>query len=128
MTSGCPLINCNIVDRCLRTHDCMGVAAAGGPSDAQHTPGPWANNTADETLVRGADGDDVATTFFGEDDYNDNYVRRAADARLIAASPDLLAALKKMHAAFNSPKPIAKKKGDALEAMCCAAIAKAEGR
>lgn len=40
---------------------------------------------------------------------------------------DLLAALKRMHTAFNSKIPIPAKEGTALEAMCRAAITKAEG-
>lgn len=37
----------------------------------------------DETLIKDAAGDDVATTFFGATDYRDQYEKRSADAEMI---------------------------------------------
>ena len=47
----------------------------------KHTPGPWIPNNDSPPMVRDAIGNNIADT------YNDS------DARLIAAAPDLLAAL-----------------------------------
>lgn len=63
-------------------------------SAAKHTRGPWRVSFTDETLVLAADQVLVATTLQDEDDYANNCDRRAADARLIAAAPDLLEAAK----------------------------------
>jgi hypothetical protein len=52
-------------------------------SDSKHTPGPWHWNPRDPYGVV-ADGDELCR------------VREPADARLIAAAPDLLAAAKAM--------------------------------
>jgi hypothetical protein len=60
----------------------------------KHTPGPWNTNSPDETLVLGPDRQVVATTLQDEEDYQQNYDRRAADAILISAAPELLEALK----------------------------------
>lgn len=47
------------------------------------TPRPWNLKSPDETLIRGPEGQDVATTFQGEEDYEINYATRAGDAELI---------------------------------------------
>ena len=53
---------------------------------ATHTPGPWVLAEATKTIpIRGANGKTVASVRYGETDLY--------DARLIAAAPDLLAAL-----------------------------------
>ncbi len=98
-------------------------------SDERHTPGPWPwKYTGDgkrivigEGLVEGPGGYEVAEV------YSDDCPAEVAEAnaRLIAAAPDLLEALQRMHQAFNAKAPIPKQEGDALEAMCRAAIAKA---
>lgn len=61
----------------------------------QHTPGPWRvfgataeNGTSNEIH---ADGEFIARVFM-----NGNTLKREANARLIAAAPDLLAALEKL--------------------------------
>ena len=64
---------------------------------AQHTPGPWVVGPVDDTVVThlGADGRryEVAAV---EGDYNDpdQWPVMEANARLIAAAPDLLEAAK----------------------------------
>jgi hypothetical protein len=97
-------------------------------TETKHTKGPW---TADR---RGAQGvanytvigtpanfhTEIARVYHG-----DRFANGEANARLIAASPDLLEALRAMHAAFNAKRPIPKEEGDALEAMCRAALSKA---
>ncbi len=48
-----------------------------------HTPLPWNTNSPDETLILGPERQNVASTFQDEDDYQENYDTRAADADLI---------------------------------------------
>lgn len=55
------------------------------------TPGPWV--AVNETLVRGPHGESVATTKWSNYPHDVNY---AANARLIAAAPELLEACKTM--------------------------------
>ena len=55
-----------------------------------HTPGPWRVDATRQTAVRGFDGRHVATLEAGSQPTRD------ADARLIAAAPDLLAALRRV--------------------------------
>lgn len=63
-----------------------------------HTPGPW--EVADESLgpyawaVESVRGDDVA---LGPINSGDTHAEEVANAHLIAAAPDLLAALEKAH-------------------------------
>ncbi len=71
---------------------------------AGHTPGPWEAYIADRELVQPGDdfsvvtrtGDDLASVHIG--DNLSVYDEAAANARLIAAAPDLLAALKTLAA------------------------------
>jgi hypothetical protein len=95
---------------------------------AQHTPGPWHVDLYDAAGVDGVDGCRVAITGFGEDDTDQ------ANARLIAAAPDMLAALEdaptmsKYHGqrGFEADRFIADYEAWRVKAR--AAIAKAEGR
>ena len=68
---------------------------------AQHTPGPWHVDLYDATGVDDVDGYRIAITGFGEDDTDQ------ANARLIAAAPDMLAALRELvrKADFGEPVP-----------------------
>jgi hypothetical protein len=65
--------------------------------NAKHTPGPWA---VEGRLVGGCDRVRVADCLVPE---RDTYVN-AANARLIASAPDLLAALRGMVDAVNVPE------------------------
>jgi hypothetical protein len=68
---------------------------------AQHTPGPWTvfdSETDGQTYgINGADG--RAVVFYGATKYDG--IRSRADARLIAAAPDLLAALRDIVSALG---------------------------
>jgi hypothetical protein len=86
-----------------------------------HTPGPWYANQ-DCIEIDGPEGPrDVTLAVVLQAD------NAAADARLIAAAPELLAALKELVAyddGSNEPEDY----GYELLQRCKAAIAKAEGR
>ena len=98
---------------------------------AQHTPGPWRVSLTDDTVVVDATGHEVAAI---DGDYNDpdTWPLMEANARVIAAAPDLLSALRCAKAlldninefgACNSPEIY-----DAADTAVRAAIAKAEGQ
>ena len=92
---------------------------------AQHTPGPWRLHPTDDTAVIAMDGTGVAgmTGYYNDPDI---WPVMEANARLIAAAPDMLAALRELvrKADFGEPVP------DWLNAWdeARAAIAKAERR
>jgi hypothetical protein len=81
----------------------------------QHTPGPW--TIADKTDIRDGDGliARVATAWAGNGIIN-------ANARLIAAAPELLEALEKMLGDFSTYGAL-----EVEAAKARAAIAKARG-
>ena len=65
---------------------------------AEATPGPWKTHLVDDTTIIATDGTDVATTCDSanverSDAYNVESERMEADARLIALTPQLAAAL-----------------------------------
>ena len=60
---------------------------------AQHTPGPWI--AVNETLVRGPHGEAICATKWTAYPSDPNF---ASNARLIAAAPELLAALEDLFA------------------------------
>lgn len=108
-------------------------------AEAKYTPGPWVRDTsqgADWGWIRDAEGHMVAVCGIPEGE--DSLANRRngtdpteANANLIAAAPDLLAALKTMHALMaNGCGELARlpytwrEEFEAAEA----AIAKAEGR
>ena len=105
---------------------------------AKHTPGPWefaewnagVNNTPGFGLIAKCGGPDVTihTRTLDGNGYVDCTERAMANARLIAAAPDLLAALQTLNLVVGLT-PIAGNKGALQEAcdMARAAIAKAEG-
>lgn len=108
-------------------------------SEARHTPGPWRLETESRDAQRGSDllvtdaegGYSIAdcdTAFPGSGGMHpDEYARAQANARLIAAAPDLLEALRSLvtHIDRMNAKGIATATGDAQLAECRAAIAKA---
>lgn len=84
---------------------------------AEHTPGPWLAETPSckGSWVKGSGGKWTALAC-GESDEN-----AGANARLIAAAPDMLAALKAFLAAADFED------GEGAKALAADAIAKAEG-
>jgi len=60
---------------------------------AQHTPGPWRLHPVNDTAVIAMDGTGVAG-MAGDYDDTDTWPIMEANARLIAAAPDMLAACK----------------------------------
>lgn len=92
-------------------------------SAGTHTPGPWRVGPVDDTIVTDAAGKEVAAI---DGDYNspDEWPRMEANARLIAAAPELLGALKvilEVHEAVGAGMSYSGH-------MARAAIAKAEAR
>lgn len=108
----------------MNARDENSAAAGAAPLTPKHTPGPWRALSAQpsqwpEYVIVGSNREYVASVQIrATNPAGDN-------ARLIAAAPELLEALKRMHQAFNAKKPIPKHEGDALEAMCVAAINRA---
>lgn len=88
-------------------------------SQAKHTPGPWRVGPVDDTRVEDASGNEVAQI---DGDYNqpDTWPVMEANARLIAAAPDLL------EAAMAAESTGLLEHGG-IAAMLRAAIAKATG-
>ena len=89
-----------------------------------HTPGPWYANQ-DCIEIDGPEGPrDVTLAVVLQPD------NAAADARLIAAAPELLAALQEAVTALNVKEkfPVYDTDSYAISARCDKAIAKAEGR
>jgi hypothetical protein len=88
-----------------------------------HTPGQW--KRIGETAIYGDDSQCIAVTESRTWIYNRDIDTAAANARLIAAAPDLLAALEALTAwAQTVPTDLAE---DRLQANARAAIARATG-
>jgi hypothetical protein len=105
---------------------------------AQHTTGPWDVATGhgwNYAMVGPADADHYVAAVYGltKDESNDREVQEA-NARLIAAAPDLLAALTELQdalasmtkMAYSGPQGTTRQFGEARKAAA-AAIAKATG-
>lgn len=94
----------------------------------KHTPGPWRVGPVDDTLVSDASGREVAAV---DGDYNnpDEWPSMEANARLIAAAPEMYAELRKLADALNSGRQL-----DTMHFMPSAIarinsiVAKAEGQ
>ena len=88
----------------------------------QHTPGPWTIQRASREIVG---------TFCLERVLVCGKIAHAEDTNLIAAAPDLLAALQEVQALIAEPFDgrgnSSADKLRAINAMCAIAIAKAEG-
>lgn len=104
-----------------------------------HTPGPWivggeSSNDAESEFVCNADGSKTicwtADTYNEDKDEGEATDEDRANARLIAASPELLEALKAAVAVMTgwSYASIADAGDTETVRLCKAAIAKAEGR
>ena len=79
-----------------RTREMGGVTSSGICNDAKHTRGPWkvaGPSAKGYLIVQGANGNGVAMVLMDSDD-------EEADARLIAAAPELLEALRYMRSEF----------------------------
>ena len=85
---------------------------------AAHTPGPWRID-ADDNLIVAADGDYICSMS------NMKHPGVAADAALIAAAPDLLAALVAIELGCSFPADDVQR---AIRDRARAATARAEGR
>jgi hypothetical protein len=59
--------------------------------DTEHTPGPWVHYPEDNIIIGGADGRMILE--WQARSVNVSVAERDSNARLIAAAPDLLAAL-----------------------------------
>jgi hypothetical protein len=85
-------------------------------SEVKHTPGPWRAEFGEAIVVKGADGARVAIATnldrYGRRDTNEV----EANARLIAASPELLEALRELHEAESARFPPAEAGQDAQTA------------
>lgn len=102
---------------------------------AKHTLGPWVLSATDDTVVIDATGLEVAAI---DGDYNDpdTWPQMEANARLIAAAPEMLDALRTAKAFIEREyrDPSVEPSGEWLSkearkphAVICEAIAKAEG-
>ncbi len=102
----------------------------------QHTPGPWtafiAQNTVAVCIGNKTDGSfghrPCVVNWQGFDSCDLPIEKQAANARLIAAAPDLLAALMALNKAYGHPFTGQNGNSGECWALARAAIAKAEGR
>ncbi len=114
------------------------LSDVGPRPDELHTPGPWRAEQSNEPDVhkRPNERDDTSIcvenaawdalyVYFPWPGPENTLARHEANARLIAAAPDLLDALKRMYAAWNARAPIPREDADELEFMCRAVLAKA---
>ena len=96
-----------------------------------HTPGPWRISKYSETAVQAKDGRGVASTGGFQSSVADENPTNQANARLIAAAPDLLKAAKTMlqyYDAFVEDKTAFPGETEMYADPLRAAIAKAEGQ
>lgn len=92
-------------------------------TQAKHTSGPWTVGTAD-LEIHTADGKNIADAWRWNAEIDEPTAK--ANANLIAAAPDLLAALREMAEHWPPQKPESPAFMAYINAM--SAIAKAEGR
>ena len=103
---------------------------------SKHTPAPWFVRTLERNgeilncfvAAKDVNGFAYDAEIMGDDEYHDGIERKLADARLIAAAPDLLEALKNLCDQLPSnPIPLSTyfAKDELLAAR--AALAKAQG-
>ena len=96
-------------------------------TQGKHTPGPWvwatSNSWSRLMRVGGKDGGILCPVVHQYDAHPDLSIPNEADARLIAAAPEMLEALKEAVEVFQIEVPF----GSRTIAQMRAAIAKAEG-
>lgn len=91
-------------------------------SETAHTPGPWMTGGY---TVTANNGNLLVAKLYREQKLQD--AESDANARLIAAAPDMMEALKRIQAAFAAPTEWTSKIATEMAGVR-AAIAKAEGR
>lgn len=103
-----------------------------GDITVEYTPGPWAIT---DSCITAAGGFILVATPFNGFDYQAGrllpILERAGNAHLIAAAPDLLAALRELTGPWERGEKFSDIDADEINAMrwrAAAAIAKAEGR
>lgn len=89
---------------------------------ASHTPGPWMLDPAHPLMVYCGDALGSRVADLSQPGHGIPWAQEEANARLIAAAPDLLAACRRLRSVINDHVSLADV--DALDS----AIAKAEGR
>ena len=96
---------------------------------AEHTPGPWRTTLAyDDPVIVDHNNTIIAIAVLDSNDPKE-LETIVANARLIAAAPELLAALREIADECNRRLRKGEDSGDRLTLQLCkAAIAKAEGR
>ena len=87
---------------------------------SKHTPGPWKIDGESDRVIVAHDGETLAQTYFVYGDRDRQYPQSIANARLIAAAPDLLEACRFALSIIGHPD-------DAGTNAIADAIAKAEG-
>lgn len=95
-----------------------------------HTPGPWLANsysvTNDEIIISATNGDRIARALpYGE--FSDNPDAQYANAKLIAAAPDLLQAVKALTWALERGEHCPTDEWNAALDLANAAVKKAGG-
>jgi hypothetical protein len=104
--------------------------------DAQHTPGPWSVRPTTKPVLIDCDLGGTKFAVAGAYHFHVSESTAEANARLIAAAPDLLAALKRGETELDHQERKHRQQGWTISADCCrevanvirAAIAKAEGK
>ena len=94
--------------------------------ETKHTPGPWNLDKRQEKLM-GANGQSIVVWNSGLS-FGNRTEEAEANARLIAAAPELLAALKKAYAFAVQQSRAPQDPADALTLEIIEAIVRAEGR
>ena len=94
-----------------------------------HTPGPWKMNTNVQTSIDAETKHIAMVNYYKSGRANDDVYgeEHEANARLIAAAPDLLEALKRIEIIGRGARPNISK-GTIAGDIARAAIAKAEGK
>jgi hypothetical protein len=94
-------------------------------ADAKHTPGPWRADLSDDDFqLTGADGSPILMSF--SDQYGSSSIDcDKADARLIAAAPDMLLALSWLLGLVERPSMASKPDDYEAEMLLARAAARA---